>query len=64
MYHGFPPVHCIPGAVLQLLDLCDALWAALGSSYVSMEGALRGIQFARERDRPFSAPEAVSNILW
>ncbi len=41
------------GAVLQLLDPCDALWAAPGSPYVSMEGALRGIQFARERDRPF-----------
>lgn len=39
--------------VQQLLDPFDALWAAPGSPYVSMEGALCGIQFARERDRPF-----------
>ncbi len=41
------------GRVLQLLEPFDALWAAPGSPYLSMEGALRGIQFARERDRPF-----------
>ena len=42
-----------PGTVQQLLNPFDALWAAPGSPYVSMEGALWGIQFARERDRPF-----------
>ncbi|UCF91284.1 MAG: hypothetical protein JSW39_23900 [Desulfobacterales bacterium] len=41
------------GTVQQLLDPFDASWAAPGSPYVSMEGALCGIQFARERDRPF-----------
>lgn len=41
------------GTVPQLLEPFDALWAAPGSPYVSMEGALCGIQFARERDRPF-----------
>lgn len=41
------------GRVPQLLEPFDALWAAPGSPYLSMEGALRGIQFARERDRPF-----------
>ena len=35
------------------LELYDALWCAPGSPYTSMEGALKGIQFAREKDRPF-----------
>jgi CTP synthase (UTP-ammonia lyase) len=35
------------------LERCDALWCAPGSPYTSMEGALKGIQFAREKDRPF-----------
>jgi len=40
-------------ATQSLLDPFDALWAAPGSPYLSLEGALRGIQFARERNRPF-----------
>lgn len=39
--------------VRQILDPFDALWAAPGSPYVSMEGALCGIRFAREQGRPF-----------
>ena len=35
------------------LDPMDALWAAPGSPYASMEGALLGIRFARERGVPF-----------
>jgi CTP synthase (UTP-ammonia lyase) len=31
----------------------DGLWAAPGSPYRSMDGALNGIRFARERGRPF-----------
>ena len=31
----------------------DALWCVPGSPYVSMDGALRAIRFARERRRPF-----------
>jgi CTP synthase (UTP-ammonia lyase) len=31
----------------------DALWCAPGSPYRSMDGALRGIRFARERGVPF-----------
>jgi CTP synthase (UTP-ammonia lyase) len=31
----------------------DGLWCAPGSPYVSMTGALKGIQYAREHDRPF-----------
>ena len=39
--------------VQQLLSPFDALWAAPGSPYVSMEGALCGIHFAREQGSPF-----------
>jgi CTP synthase (UTP-ammonia lyase) len=31
----------------------DALWCSPGSPYKSMDGALRGIQFARETGWPF-----------
>ncbi len=37
----------------KALERADGLWAAPGSPYRSLEGALKGIQFARERDRPF-----------
>jgi CTP synthase (UTP-ammonia lyase) len=33
----------------------DALWASPGSPYESLEGALLGIQFARQSGRPFVA---------
>jgi len=36
------------------LTACDGLWASPGSPYQSMEGALAGIRFARERDWPFT----------
>jgi CTP synthase (UTP-ammonia lyase) len=35
------------------LEEFDALWCSPGSPYKSMEGALQGIRFARERGRPF-----------
>jgi CTP synthase (UTP-ammonia lyase) len=35
------------------LEKLDAIWASAGSPYQSMEGALRGIQLAREMNRPF-----------
>ena len=35
------------------LETFDGLWAAPGSPYRSMDGMLRGIQFAREHDWPF-----------
>jgi hypothetical protein len=41
------------GAVERVLGPFDALWAAPGSPYRDMDGALRGIQFARERGWPF-----------
>jgi CTP synthase (UTP-ammonia lyase) len=37
-----------PGEVLTE----DALWCAPGSPYRSLDGALRGVRFARERDLP------------
>ncbi len=38
-----------------ILDPFDALWCAPGSPYKSMDGALRGIRYARENNRPFLA---------
>jgi CTP synthase (UTP-ammonia lyase) len=43
-----------PG-VEKVLESFDGLWAAPGSPYKSLDGMLRGIQFARERDWPFLA---------
>ncbi len=37
------------------LEACDGLWASPGSPYRSLEGALRAIRFARERNWPFFA---------
>ena len=35
------------------MERCDGLWASPGSPYASMAGMLRGIEFARTRNRPF-----------
>jgi CTP synthase (UTP-ammonia lyase) len=40
-------------AGLKKLERYDAIWASPGSPYQSMEGAIRGIQLAREINRPF-----------
>ena len=40
-------------AVHDILTNYDGLWAASGSPYDSLEGALAGIQFARTRNWPF-----------
>ena len=37
----------------QVLGQFDTLWCAPGSPYDSMEGALAGIRYARDRGRPF-----------
>ncbi len=37
----------------KVLETFDGIWASPGSPYKSMDGMLRGIQFARERDWPF-----------
>jgi CTP synthase (UTP-ammonia lyase) len=39
----------------RLLENFDGLWAAPGSPYKSMDGMLKGIEFARRRDWPFLA---------
>jgi len=41
-----------PGAV-KTLESFDGLWASPGSPYKSMDGMLKGIEFARTRDWPF-----------
>ena len=38
-----------------ILDRFDGLWAAPGSPYRSLEGALAGIAYARTRGKPFVA---------
>jgi CTP synthase (UTP-ammonia lyase) len=48
-----PTVALSHGAVERALEPFDALWAAPGSPYQSMEGALHGIRFAREQGWPF-----------
>jgi CTP synthase (UTP-ammonia lyase) len=56
-------VHCSwsPTRILNkedvelVLESFDALFCAPGSPYESMDGALEGIRFAREKDRPFVA---------
>jgi CTP synthase (UTP-ammonia lyase) len=40
------------GAAEQL-ERVDAVWCAPGSPYLSIDGALEGIRFARETNRPF-----------
>ena len=37
----------------QRLEQFDAIWVSPGSPYQSFDGALRGIQLAREQNRPF-----------
>ena len=37
----------------EALARYDGLWLSPGSPYQSMEGALRAVEFARRRDRPF-----------
>ena len=38
---------------LKDLERYAGLWASPGSPYKSLDGALRGIRYAREMDRPF-----------
>lgn len=47
------PTPSLTAGADSTLQQFDALWCSPGSPYVSMEGALKGIQFARERDWPF-----------
>lgn len=48
------PTDSLTGADLEArLEAFDALWAGPGSPYKSLDGMLRGIEFARRRDWPF-----------
>jgi CTP synthase (UTP-ammonia lyase) len=38
---------------VQQLREADCIWASSGSPYTSMDGMIKGIQIARELDRPF-----------
>lgn len=49
------PTDSIEDNSKKLLEGFDGIWISSGSPYKSMDGALRSIQFARERDRPFFA---------
>lgn len=48
-WHG---TEALAGADLTGTLVEDALWCAPGSPYRSLEGALRGVRFARERNLP------------
>jgi CTP synthase (UTP-ammonia lyase) len=41
------------GGDVRILDRFDGLWMSPGSPYQSLDGALAGIRFARERGKPF-----------
>jgi CTP synthase (UTP-ammonia lyase) len=47
------PTEQLTGDLSEQLAAFDALWCVPASPYASMDGALRGIQFAREQGRPF-----------
>ena len=46
------PTEALAAADLAAALAQDALWCAPGSPYRSLDGALRGVRFARERDVP------------
>src|SRR6267143_900331 len=50
---GWVPTSSLEGHAREKLGEFDALLCAPGSPYKSMTGALNGIRFAREFDRPF-----------
>jgi CTP synthase (UTP-ammonia lyase) len=47
------PTPSLDGPTADALAACDGLWCAPGSPYRSLAGALAGVRFAREADRPF-----------
>src|SRR5215216_3162865 len=47
------PTEQLIGNVSERLEAFDGLWCVPASPYASMDGALRGIRFARESGRPF-----------
>jgi CTP synthase (UTP-ammonia lyase) len=54
MEYAWLPTQSLEHAGCEVtLQRFDALWCAPASPYKSMQGALRGIQFAREQGWPF-----------
>ncbi len=47
------PTEQLVGDASERLAAFDGLWCVPASPYASMDGALRGIRFAREQGRPF-----------
>ena len=48
-----PTESLLESECLEILGQFAGLWAAPGSPYQSVDGALRGIQYARKANRPF-----------
>ena len=48
-------IRWLPTGAIERLDECDGLFAAAGTPYASMAGALKAIEFARTRNLPFLA---------
>ena len=48
-----PTSSLVESNATKKLEALDGLWASPGSPYKSMEGMLKGIEFARKRDWPF-----------
>ena len=49
------PTRSVTTAGAEMLAACDGIWAAPGSPYRSLDGALDAIRFARERGKVFVA---------
>ena len=51
-FDWIPTPSLLTAADCEQLDQYDGLWISSGSPYLSMDGALNGIRYAREQDRP------------
>ena len=53
LVYWLPTPSFLTEAGQKKLERYEAIWASPGSPYQSMEGTIRGIQLAREINRPF-----------
>jgi len=51
-YKWIPTLSLLTEADLWELERFDGLWVSAGSPYLSMEGALNGIRYGREKNKP------------
>ncbi len=51
-FEWIPTPSLLTATGLKKLELYDGLWVSSGSPYRSMDGALSGIRYAREENRP------------